>query len=460
MKKLAGFVFFFVAFVLGAYYVMGFMVHKTLIKHVQAFNDSPYYKLNLDQYQQGWFCSSAVLGISMQLPAQTSQVNGQIKTTPETAIQFNLPLQIKHGPFIHTKSGLRFGLGQVATRPESNYGFLIDYRNRSVFDYALPSFSMDVGREQQDGPFMTNWAGLSTRLKASPGFDHLKGYIHLLGLQVIANHVDFNLGSVRYGFELDRMLDGLYLGHGQFLLAALRIKSADGDVFDMHNLAFHISSTLVEDSLHFNVDASLDKLSLDNKDFGPGEFKLRLSGLDPKAMAKIYQQLGLISNPNQSSLAMLAIMAELPKLVDKGTKLEFSESLIVPEGKVTGHLNLSLPKAVAQDPQQWAKVVGSGQFRAPQAVVKTAMLASLAKQAPKPTPTAQTDPNTPATPPVTEVAAQVPANPEAQAEQALQSLVNQGVLKIDGQDYVIDFKVENRQLLVNGKPFDPAKLGQ
>jgi uncharacterized protein YdgA (DUF945 family) len=460
MKKLAGFIVILAVFVLGAYYAMGFVVQRTLDKHVKAITPNPYYTVTLDKYERGWFCSRGVLGMKINLPAQNNLLaNGQTQTHPKMDIQLNLPIRVSHGPFIFGKTGLRFGIAQVTTQPETHYGFFVNYLNRSVINYALPAFSMDSQSGNPNSNFHSDWKGLNAMLSVSPDIDDAQGDFTMLGLHIVANQVDLNLGEIEQSFNLNRSKEGLWLGDSHLRVPAISVKGDNGQQFVMNGLELLGKSYVADDALNFNLELSLQDLVVNNETFGPGNLKLSLTQLEPVAMANIYKQLGTLSNNGNSNLTMLAIMAELPKLVSKGSQLEFSETLKVPEGQIVGNLSISLPKSEGGDPSQvFAKVQGSGQFRAPMATVKEAIVASINSNG-----TAATSQQSAVTPgdtataiqPVTTVA---PVDPQTQADNVLKKLVDKGVLTVDGSDYLIQFKVENQQLMVNGKPFDPSML--
>lgn len=460
MKKLAGLIVSLAVLVLGAYYAMGFVAQRDLEKHVQAITPNPYYTVTLDKYDRGWFCSHAVLGMKIKLPEQNNMLaNGQTQTHPKMDIQLNLPISVTHGPFIFGRNGLRFGIAQVSTQPETHYGFFINYLNHSIVKYALPAFSMDTQSDNPNNNIHTDWKGLNAVLSVTPDIDDAKGNFTFLGLRIVANQVDVNLGEIEQTFDLNRSKEGLWLGDSRLRVPAISVKADNGQQFVMNGLELRGKSDVVDDSLNIHLDMSLHDLAVNDKTFGPGNFKLSLTELDPVAMANVYKQLGNLSNNSNSNLAMLAIMAELPKVVSKGSKLEFSETLKVPEGQIVGNLSISLPKSEGGDPSQvFAKVQGSGQFRAPMATVKEAMVASINNDG---TPAASQQPSvTPgdAATTIQPVATTTPVDPQTRADSVLKKLVDKGILTVDGSDYVIQFKVENQQLMVNGKPFDPSML--
>jgi uncharacterized protein YdgA (DUF945 family) len=318
---------------------------------------------------------------------------------------------------------------------------------------------MDSQSGNPNSNFHSDWKGLNAMLSVSPDIDDAQGDFTMLGLHIVANQVDLNLGEIEQSFNLNRSKEGLWLGDSHLRVPAISVKGDNGQQFVMNGLELLGKSYVADDALNFNLELSLQDLVVNNETFGPGNLKLSLTQLEPVAMANIYKQLGTLSNNGNSNLTMLAIMAELPKLVSKGSQLEFSETLKVPEGQIVGNLSISLPKSEGGDPSQvFAKVQGSGQFRAPMATVKEAIVASINSNG-----TAATSQQSAVTPgdtataiqPVTTVA---PVDPQTQADNVLKKLVDKGVLTVDGSDYLIQFKVENQQLMVNGKPFDPSML--
>lgn len=110
---------------------------------------------------------------------------------------------------------------------------------------------------------------------------------------------------------------------------------------------------------------------------------------------------------------------------------------------------------------------GEGQFKVPMTVVRNLMIASIKSDLDKKSPSPAPEPVTPgdvANPTGVSVTTPAPivtdtnAEAQKQTETILQNLVNKGFLKVEGSDYVLNFTLENQQLLVNGQPFNPAML--
>lgn len=465
MKKWTGLLISLLILILIAYYIMGFMVERTLNKNINAIHKTSVASIYLDQYQRGWFSSRANLVLEMHVPAQqVKDDSGMTKNNPPVDLNIKFPLMVDHGPFIFTDSGLRFGLGYVTTKPQTRYGALISYCNNTIFKYSLPSILTKGKTGPQDYQF--EWLGLTAELKISPDIEKVKGYWKAYGFNGDAANVSFKLGKVLNEFKF-YYTEGLWIGQTHlsvpyFTLTADNAKVVEMDAFDL-SLGSDISNKL----LNYNADINLKKLSINNNTYGPGSFKLSIKNLDPSAMADINKlQWTMLENNQHPELNMLALLADLPKLLSKGSELDLSEMyLTVPDGTITGRLNIVLPQSDISDTAQiMQKAHGEGQFKAPAATVKALITASLegnssTNQAQS---NGQTQPTTTRDPVPESSTTSEPingtVNPEAQADDIIKNYINKGLLKVEGNYYIVDIKIENQQLFINGKLFSPEML--
>ncbi len=456
MKKWTGFWLILVVLILGTYFLMGFIVENTLNKNIKALPKNPIISAHLDDYHRGWFSSRGVFTLDMHIPEQnTTDKNGAVSKSPPVDFTLNFPLTMKHGPVIFTDNGVRFGIGQVTTVPQTHYGMFINYLNRSVFRYTLPSFSMKGNANPKEGAFELDWKGLKTFLSVSSNIDDIDATLKLYGLSASANNTELKIGEVDSNFDL-RNKDGLWLGKSHFLMPNVSMNMASQPIFTLEGFDLKLGADVVEKSLNIEYEFSLNKLLVNNKTYGPGHAVLRVKNLDPEAMAKISQmQLSMLQTSSDSNIPMLALLAEVPKLFTQGSELEFSEQFDVPEGKITGNLKMSLPKNESGDVGQlMQKAQGEGQFKAPIAFVRDLMIMSVQSDLEKnvQSTTTETPDSEPA--PTSDFSAQA----KTQVEAKLQDYVTKGLLKVEGTDYVINFKLENQQFNVNGQPFDPNSL--
>lgn len=465
MKKWTGVLVSLLVLILAAYYVMGYVVERTFNRNVNAIPKNSVVNVHLHDYQRGWFSSKAILSLIMHVPAQkTTDSNGLAKTTPPVDMDFNVPVSVQHGPVIFADGGIRFGMGQISSQPQTHYGMLINFLNRSVVRYTLPAFSMEGNVGTGATAFKFDWKGLRTVLSSSADIDNINGSMQLFGLSVSANDGDIIVGEIKNNFDLQRDREGLWLGDSHFVVPLISVSEKSQQLFSLEGMDLNLGAHVVDESLNANYELLLAKLFVNGKTYGPGNMALHIRKLDPAVMAKINQSELNMINSGDTSLPMLSILADIPKLVAKGAELEFTESFDVPEGKVTGNLKMWLPENAGGDPGQLVqKAKGEGQFRAPVALVKELMLMSAKSNLgsnPPASVSSQESVITPVTPgdSSTTIAPDLNAQARAQVDGTLQKLTSKGILKLDGGYYVIDFTVENQQVMVNGQPFTPDML--
>lgn len=467
MKKWTGGLISLVILILITYYVMGLVLESTLNKNLNSIPKTSILNIHLDKYQRGWFSSQAILAIQMHIPEQTTtDKNGVSKLQQPIDFNINFPLIINHGPIIFTDYGVRFGMGHVTTRPQTHYSAFVNYLNTTYFKYTFPSFDFKAKSESDE--FQFSWLGLSSLLGVSSNLNKLNGNFILYGLNGSANHFLFNLGEVFQDFKLTHTIDGLWIGQTHFSISSMVIKENE-KLFDLEALDLALSSDIAGGTLNFNSDFSLKKLVVADKTYGPGILKIRLKNLDPAVMANINkQEWNLLQNNPDSNLAMLGLLSELPKLLAQGPELEVSEmSFSLPEGIIIGNFKITLPKDNIKDTNQLLqKIHGEGQLKASIPVVRKLLVASikddLEKQAKK---TVQMNPATPdsitvlpsiSTP--APVSTDVNAEAQKNADKFIQDCINKGILKVDGNDYIVLFKLENQTFTVNGQRFTPDML--
>lgn len=446
--------------ILASFYIMGFILKSTLNKNVASLSKAPILSVKLDDYQQGWFSSRALLAIKMHIPEQTvTGADGSRKITPPVDFVLGFPLSITHGPFIFTDFGIRFGIGQASTLPQTHYNVLVNYFNNTQFQYTFPSFSFKEQISSENLQF--EWKGFSAFFSLSPAIDKIDGDFALYGLNGSVKNIWFNLGKVTDNYKITHIQDGLWLGSNHLSIPSFTLNERDKKIFYLDGFEWMVDSDIVDDLLTINWDLSVNQLIIADKTYGPGVLRAHLKNLDPEVLAKINQsQWSMLQNSHGSKLPMLALFTDLPKLFSKGSELEISElTFVVPEGKITGQFKIGLPQSDFRTPEQMLrKVHGEGQFRAPIAVVRRLIVASIEENLKKHTATPVADAASTQGSVTTLPAPPITSDATSQADDLLKKYVNKGLLKVEGNDYVILFKLENQQLMVNGQPFTPAML--
>ncbi|CZG45956.1 YdgA family protein [Legionella pneumophila] len=436
-----------VIIVLCSYPIIGMMALSTVKKNVDNIPKSPFLTWQLKDNQSGWFCSTAVLNLLVDLPAQENKdAQGNIKIQPALHLSMDFPVIVRHGPFIMTNNGLRFGLAWVTTKPETHYGALINYLNQTAVSYSLPSINMQGTNNGDQGKFVFVWQGVSASLKVNPRIDKASGHVTMYGMSTQVQETDVRIGKVKVNFALNRYMDDLWLGDSSIMLSSLSIITNSQPVFDLQNLGIDAWAGVNSNLLDFNLQLSLNKFVMNNNSYGPGQLKIEVKNLDPQAMAKL-NHLNYDYPSNQ-----IAILAEMFNLLSKGATLNLNQELDTPQGHLSSSLNLALTRSSFSNPEDLLQnLKGNGQFKAPIKLVEQLLFESIKSKTA--TPAADMSQSQ-----VTESLVDADAEAHKQTEELLQKLVSKGILKVEGDYYQASFTLENTKFTVNGQPFDPALL--
>jgi uncharacterized protein YdgA (DUF945 family) len=236
-------------------------------------------------------------------------------------------------------------------------------------------------------------------------------------------------------------------------------------LFEINNLVVKSASDIEQHlfSTHFNVN--IKSVLANGQTYGPGNLEVALRNLDADVLGKINEQTAAMQNGTdvQKQQAMLAILPELPQLFSRGAEFEISKmSLKIPQGQIEGNLYITLPKAENMNSFELIqKIQGKAKLQVPIAAVKELMNQSVIQQmsqrpdlqhsltlqfqgaAPQ---GAQTS-----VPTAEQLAAM-------QTNKQLEALEKAGLIKIQGDNYVVEASLDQGKVMVNGKPYDSSMM--
>lgn len=498
MKKIIGLVGGAVVIVLGSYYGMGAITEQTVKKNLASFNQSNLH-VRMKAYHRGLFSSTAQLDWTIDIPShEIKNEAGVTSLVPAETIDLTMPLKVFHGPVMIADGKTHFGLGYArtelsipqtynkkfneiftkdSTQPTLQLSLFVNYLNSSTLRLRIPKFNVTT----QQGHDTLTWFGMTSDLYVSSGVKQVSGRFVLNGFEWVNNQMKAVLARASSNYDLHRTSEGLLLGDGDIAMPSLLITDKGNTLFDLEKLTIRSSSHVNDGLFDSGLDLSLQKMVALDKNYGPVHLVVSIKNIDAAIMASLNKAATTMKNKSDSERqqAVLQLLPEVPKLLNKGPVFELSElSAVSPEGTVKANVQFSLPKGDTDNPFQLIqKITGQGRFSVPVALVQRLMLASFEQ---KNTPqasdqTAQTTPATAAsaTPdnadnlnPVnasgtmTSVLPTVDSGRQATVDidQKLANLVDSGLLSKQGDNYVIEFQLSQGQLVVNGQPFSPAMI--
>lgn len=535
MKKLIGLVVILAVLILGSYYGMGLVTERTIEKNIDVINQSNGLFVDIEQYDRGWYTSTALLNWRLHIPErQTKDAAGQVTTIPAQDYKVEMPLTVYHGPLIFADNGVKFGLGYAhskvampqmyaekfsnlftdeSTKPTLDLSLYVNYLNNSRFHVGLPTFKL-ISKQGGD-QFV--WYGMDSHVSVSSNMKNIDGGVTIDGASLTKNKMNAVLGKVVSNYDLHQTDAGLYLGTASISLPSFVVTENEQKIVNLEQVDIQSSSEIESGLFNTYFKASLNKLTAHGKTYGPALLEMSIKNLDAQVLAEINAAANKIQqgSDTERQQALVTMLPQLPKLFSKGAQFEISKlSFIVPEGAIKGQLLVSLPQGDAGNPfQLLQKVQGHGTLAVPGPVLKGLIQASVRQkllsqpsiqqamvqqmnanqtQATTPASTdtpAPTDATAAQTPAVPAPAAPEPAVPApasdaqgntaqpatvdqskpltvaeieqqatAQTDQKLATMVQVGLLSLQGNEYVIEVNLAQGQLTVNGKPFTPAMM--
>ncbi len=400
MKKLIGLVVIVAALVLGGYYGMGVVTERTLKRTVDIINQSNGLFVDIEQYDRGWFTSTALLNWRLHIPERlVKDQNGQSTTVPAQDHKIQMPLTIYHGPIIYSDTGVRFGLGfaqsellmptaymqkfsnlftSESDQPKLRLSIFVNYLNNSRLHIGLPGFKLIA----KQGGDQFEWSGMDSDFSVSSNLRNIDGSVTIDGASLIKNKMKATLGKVSSDYDLHQTDSGLYLGDASLSLPSLVIAQNDQKVFELEQFSLRSNSDIESGLFSSYFQTSLDKLTMHNKIYGPAILEMSIKNLDAEVLASINEQANKMhqgASDSERQQALFALLPQLPKLFSRGAQFEISKlSLVMPEGAVEGDMLVSLPQGDSSNPfQLLQKVQGRGKLKIPAPVLKEFMTLSI-----------------------------------------------------------------------------------
>lgn len=405
----------------------------------------------------------------------------------------------------------------ASTQPTIDLSVLINYLNRSRFMILVPDFKL-ISKE--DGS-QFEWHGMKNVVVVSSRSEKVSGDLEIEGFAITKEKKSLNFKDIESSYNLHKSAMGLYLGEAKVSFNSVVARDKTHTKLDLQKFEIKSKSDVHKDLFTGSIRFSFDKLAVNNKVYGPLLFKMNIKNLDAEALTQINNKVSNIqAHSNHIGQQILwTVLPDLPKLFNKGAIFEIPEARIkLPEGDVNFNLLFKLEKGDLDNPMQlMQKLKGQGKLVASKPVLNAMMYASIKQQLIQKALSQQTKLQTDAarekrredaapvdasspvsdtpslkkpegesmqpatTPPATSTSAtndnakvdqaatvsprvlhidyaEIEREAAATVEQRIKTLLETGALVEENNKYVMNFKYENGELLVNNRPFDPTML--
>lgn len=382
--------------------------------------------LSLKEYRRGWFDSTARLyaridlgALSRRFPALPASLS--LAVTDHIA-HGPLPLAAMQGDFGPALVRAHLRAEKVGSDP-GNVLFTGDY------DLGLDgSFSAELRAPALEAGGW-RFGGGKIELAAAGDMSAIEGHASFGALTRVGAALPM-VGTTDVVGSARRDEDGLWLGQ---LGASLERAGTAGGEPAVAGLRLGASAERDGDVAALAGTASVERLRLGGKEYGPGVARIMVSGLHAAALADLEQSAGRLAAGGVAPRDLLpalagAVLAELPTVLARDPEARLADArLETPDGPVTAAARIYLSGA--------NETVRNNPF-----LLRRALRANLELSAPEET--------------ARRLAALYLQGSGADPDRWLAKHVADGRLRVEGRRYVLTLSYGNGTLAANGKPWN------
>lgn len=476
MKKIVGLVVILAVLILGSYYGTGMITERKVRETVKVINQNNGIYAEIKSYSRGWFHSTASIDWNLQIPERVIDgANAKPQTIPAQKYEISMPLAINHGPFIFSDSGMKFGVGFAktdldlppkyvkqfdslftadSTKPQVDLGLFVNYLLKSRITLAVPEFKLVAKK----GSGQLTWEGMDTSVSMNSDLSNIDGDFTVNGMSFSQDGKKVTIDAITSSYDLKKSVYGLFTGSASLSFPSMVVTNQGAKIFELDDLSMKSNSDISGKTISSSVSLTLDALMLKDQKYGPGSFELAIRNLDAQAMGRINELSSKLQNgkDDQKQQAMMQLLQELPALASQGPEIEISQMTFkLPDGKVEGTLLLSLPKIASANIMSIVQSLnGTAHFEVPRALVQMAAADTFKKSIMNNQLQQAMAQQNQGAMSVVEVDKQA----QAMAEKRLNAMVESGMFVAKDKELIVDLRLEQGKLMVNGKPFHAGML--
>ncbi|MFO1257799.1 MAG: YdgA family protein [Gammaproteobacteria bacterium] len=443
----------------GTSYLYGTIVENKFKEAVALFNKSDNATLNVTEYKRGWLNSQAKTDVIVHSPKGSR---------PEIHMTFEHKIQ--HGPIFKqvskTGSTWQFAQGLIESKLTSMDKGLVaqtDLQNTGVIDFTTLiglngeseiSIKGDQFRIKDDGQGTIDWQGLTGHFNMNSNLDKVKGEVILPGIVLKNKDVDFSLEDVVIKTEQSlgaQPFQDLWLGNATVTIQHLVGKNEKHKPLNLDVKKILLGGVAEAQDNHLRLSGTLnvDQFNFNEKQNGPLSYSLNFNKVSPDAL-RFLEALNLKAkeNPAMGGLIFIEQMGELARLfLTPRPELAMpSFQLTTSNGVVNGQLQIAVGGEAASNLQAPQAILdsieGNANLSLPKPILKDILVGYLTPRAPIITP------DQPAASTLPE-----PTDLAQKADQAIQELVQSGMLIEEKEQYKMNLLFKGVNVTVNGKPF-------
>lgn len=440
-KLFKGFFALVVVIALGALvgpFIVGFIVKKDVQAYQDQIPSNTGVKLSVQNYQRGWFSSTADMALSIDLNHNKQAVI----TQAPNQLNFTMKNTIHHGPivFYKTNSGfhLKFAkayLESTVSKPniplnlEASLEFTGNVLTELNADRVAQTISDNISIVIQ---------GLSAQQTNSNKFTEINTAVKLNALDILdKSEAHLRVKNLSHDSKFTQGSHDFWKGYGVTTVASVLVDTKKNDKFELQGLALNQKSDITTDgraSMGFN--ANINSIKINSDDFGQQAMALSVNNMDAEILKALTEAL---DESDQAMMPFGKAYRLLLMFLSKGININVSKfDINTTLGRIQATANVDLPQKqtnIGMPTEVIERVQAEADIKMPRAIAESLMKMLLATQA--------------ISPGAAEAAAQ-------HAPAQVQLWVDHGWFVVDGNYLRTKIRIHDSKIYLNDKIFEPV----
>lgn len=471
-------------------YLCGVLAQKQFNSIISALSSQPGVSLKVVEYKRGFLSSDAKIDVSLVTsPSHPTPTDNSLPPALPKTFNFSISEHIKHGPLMHDEKGFAIGRALV----KNNFVFGPEFQSQ-----VNTIFAGDVKLDIHNDILIRLLGGSSLRLGIGP-FRFTRRQDNLtFEVKGLMAQADYTRDMRHKGTEFN--CDGLIISgpaqNGEPMVISLgefgtqiiyknksfnsiptikttlsfpelMVKQNDKLVISSSPASVTAETKLKRDLLNFDLFAMLDKLQIQDRQYGPATLKLTFTHLSAKALDILNQQMGEVksdySDTQSQAMVFLTLLPETLAVFSEEPTLSLDTLYAkFPEGEIKAQGNLTLKKG-PMDLSAITRLVGQFSFQMPKVIFEKvagddladALLSEQAKIRMQIEQGKKDGSMTPVDIKTLEAKLMDPnvikENAHKMAKARIDTLVSQGMIILENNHYIIRVELDNGKMQINGK---------
>lgn len=418
-------------------YILGYSLEKEVKSYGEQVPPHAGYSLDVKNYHRGWFRSTA--DITLHLDLTQKEQNKELKLPDFVNITFSNV--VHHGPFIITKNTNEFKFARAYIESTvSNPPVPVQFT-------ALWKFggSMKTLANAEKIAFTVNNGhgasvviqGLDAKQLAKHDFNSVDTNFELEGFDAFdKTEGRLKVQNVSHTSSFERADFDFWVGRGETKIGNIKVDSIKNDSFEIQGLSLNQTSDIANGRAKGSIELTINSVSVNDKDYGKQVLSVSVDNLDVESLNQLTEALEQQQKSNMPLIPFGKTYRAMLVFLSKGLHMSIDKlDVNTIWGRLNADIDINLPESqtnLGTLEQVIDNIKAVANILVPNKLVEQMAIMWVKAQSEKPEET------------------KVDAT---QINNTLQNWLNNGWLIKENDNFKLQLRVENSQILINDKPF-------